>query len=68
MYPVLLNWAISSATTEYNFFAKDTWFCIRALTLTHVAVIQIYCTNKKEKVNPCSLNTGVVEWFFGDDR
>ena len=29
--------------TEYNFFADETWFCIRSLLLAHAGAIQIYC-------------------------
>ncbi len=32
--------------TEYNFFAAETWFCIRALILAHVCVIEIFCIKK----------------------
>ncbi|KAL7529971.1 hypothetical protein ACHAWF_003181 [Thalassiosira exigua] len=28
-------------TNEYNFFADETWFCIRALFLAHVGVIKL---------------------------
>ncbi|KAL7527593.1 hypothetical protein ACHAXR_005041, partial [Thalassiosira sp. AJA248-18] len=58
----------TKATNEYNFFADETWFCIRALILAHVAAIGHYCLEKREKINPRSLNTDVVEWFFGDVR
>lgn len=53
---------------EYNFFAPETWFCIRALLLGHIAVIQYYCLDRGESINPSSMNTDVVEWFFGDAR
>jgi hypothetical protein len=36
--------------------------------LAHVSAIQIYCVVKKERINPRSLNTDVIEWFFGDGR
>ena len=54
--------------TEYNFFADETWFCIRALILAHVCVIEIFCIQKKVSVNPKSMNTDTVEWTFGDER
>lgn len=54
--------------TEYNFFAEETWFCIRALILAHVCVIEIFCINKNVCVNPRSMNTDTVEWTFGDER
>ena len=54
--------------TEFNFFADETWFCIRALLLSHIAAIQIYCIEKGVSINPKSMNTDVVEWFFGDAR
>ena len=41
-----------SSTTKFNMFVKETWFCICALILTHVFVIQIHCIEKKERVNP----------------
>lgn len=53
---------------EYNFFADETWFCIRALLLGHVAAIQIYCVEKGMSINPRAMNTDTVEWFFGDAR
>ncbi|KAL7533595.1 hypothetical protein ACHAXR_005333 [Thalassiosira sp. AJA248-18] len=54
--------------TEYNFFADETWFCIRSLLLAHVAAIEIYCVRKSVSINPSSMNTDTVEWFFGDAR
>lgn len=54
--------------TKYNFFADETWFCIRALLLGQIATIQIYCIEKGEKVRPSSTNTDPCEWFFGDAR
>lgn len=54
--------------TEFNFFAQETWFCIRALILAHVCAIQIYCVEGGQSVNPRRMNTDVVEWFFGDGR
>ena len=56
------------AADEYNFFADETWFCIRALLLSHVAAIEIYSVQKKMKIRPGSMNTDAVEWFFGDLR
>ena len=58
----------SSPTTEYNLFVDETWFYIRALILSHVSAIQIYCINKGEKVNPRNLNTDIFGWFFGDSH
>ena len=34
---------IAGLATKHNFFAEETWFCIRSLLLDHVAAIQIYC-------------------------
>ena len=51
-------------TTDYNFFAKETWFFILALILTHVGAIKIDCINKVKKLNPRSLNTNVIECFL----
>jgi len=53
---------------EYIFFADETWFCIKSLLLAHVLVIHIYCITKGESVNPRTMNTDTVEWFFGDAR
>ena len=33
---------------EFNFFADETYFCIKTLLLGHVAAIQIYCVKKGE--------------------
>jgi hypothetical protein len=54
--------------TEYNFFANETWFCIKSLLLGHVAVMHIYCVIKGESISPRTMNTDTVEWFFGDAR
>jgi hypothetical protein len=54
--------------TKFNFFAKETWFCIRALLLSHVTAIQIYCIEKREKINPRSMNTDAVENHFANAR
>ncbi len=54
--------------TEYNFFANETWFCIKLLLLAHITVIQIYCVMKGESISPRTKNTDTVEWFFGDVR
>ena len=48
-------------TDWYIVFAGETWFCIRALILVHIAAIGIYRVQKREKNNPHSLNTDVVE-------
>ena len=55
-------------TDQYNIFADETWFCVWSLILAHVAAIEIYCVEKCKKINPRSLNTDVVERFFGDGR
>jgi hypothetical protein len=54
--------------TEFNFFANETWFCIKSLLLAHITVIQIYCVSKGQCVSPRTMNTDTVEWFFGDAR
>lgn len=54
--------------TQYNFFADETYFCIQALILGHVGAIQLYCVEKGESINPRSMNTDWVEWFFGNCR
>ncbi len=54
--------------TEYNFFANETWFGIKALLMAHITVIQIYCVMKGESISPRTMNTDTVEWFFGDAR
>ena len=38
--------------TEFNFFANETWFCIKSLLLAHTTVIQIYCASKGQSVSP----------------
>ena len=58
----------SDDADEYNFFARETWFCLRALILGHVALIQKYCVEMNEEINPKSVNTDICEWFFGDGR
>ena len=55
-------------TTEFIFFANETWFCIKSLLLAHIMVIQIYCVMKGQSVSPQTMNTDTVEWFFGDAR
>ena len=59
---------LSEDATEFNFFADETWFCIRALILAHVGAISIYCVLKRVSINPKKMNTDAVEWFFGDVR
>ena len=53
---------------EFNFFADETYVCIRSLLLAHAAAIKIYCVEQGEKINPRSMTTDVVEWLFGDVR
>ena len=54
--------------TESNLFVVETWFCIRALILTQVAVIEIYCVQRSEEVNPFCMTTDTVENKSGDER
>ena len=54
--------------TEFNFFADETFFCIHLLTLAHVSMIEIYCTQRKQEIRPRSMNTDTVEWTFGDEQ
>jgi hypothetical protein len=54
--------------TAYNFFADETWFCIKSLLLSHITVIQLYCVMKSESISPRTLNTDTVEWVFGNAR
>ena len=56
------------AATEFNFFADETWFCIQGLLLAHILIIQKYCVEKNERVNPRRINTDCVEWHFGNAR
>ncbi len=53
-------------STEYNFFADKTWFCIKSLLLAHIMVIQIHCVKNGESISPQMMNINTVEWFFGD--
>ena len=55
-------------TTEFNFFAGDTFVYICALILAHVSMIEIYCVQQKEEINPRSMNTNTAEWTFGNKR
>ncbi len=54
--------------TEYNFFADETLFCIKALLLGHVTAIDIFCTKDGERINPQMMNTDTVEPHFGNAR
>ena len=51
-----------------QFLGEETWFCIRALILAHVCVIEIFCIKKNVSVIPRSMNTDTVEWTFRDER
>ncbi len=51
-------------STEYNYFADETWFCVKSLLLAHVRVIQIYCITKGKSIYPQTMNTNTVEWFL----
>ena len=52
--------------TKYIFFANETWFCIKLLLLGHVAVMHIYCVIKGKSISPWTMNTDMLERFFGD--
>jgi hypothetical protein len=54
--------------TEFNFFANETWFCIKSLLLAHITVSQIYCVSKGQCVSPQKMNTDTVKCFFLDAR
>jgi hypothetical protein len=54
--------------TEFNFFADETWFCIKVLLLGHVTAIDIFCAKNGERINPRTMNTDTVEWHFGNAR
>ena len=47
--------------TEFNLFTGDTFFCICALILAHVSMIEIYCIQRKEEKRPRSITTDTVE-------
>jgi len=49
-------------------FLHLIFICFQSLLLAHVGAIEIYCVEKGESINPCTMNTDVVEWFFGDGR
>jgi hypothetical protein len=55
------------ACHRIQFFANETWFCIKSLLLGHVAVMHIYCVIKGESISPWTMNTDTVE-CFGDAR
>ncbi len=59
---------IAGLATKYNFFAEETWFCIRSLLLGHATVIQIYCVENSKSINPHTMNTDMVEWHFENAR
>ncbi len=70
-----LNWKVlhdemvrEKRATEFNFFADETWFCIKALLLSHVTAIDIFCAKNGERINPRTMNTDTVEWHFGNAR
>jgi len=46
---------------EFNFFADETYFCIRSLLLAHVAAIHMYFVEHGKKTNPRSMTTDAVE-------
>ena len=52
--------------TGYNFFANETWFCIKSLLLGHVTIIQLYCVMNGESNSPQTMNTDTMECVFGD--
>jgi hypothetical protein len=52
--------------TRYNFFANETWFCIKSLLLAHVTKIQINCVMDNKSISPQMMNTDTVDSFFGD--
>ena len=54
--------------TEYNFFANETWFCIKSLLLAHITIIQIYCGMKGKSISPRTMNTDTVECCVRDAR
>ena len=61
-------WPTKRWTPMNAIFFYETWFCIQALILAHVGAIQLYCVEEGESINPRSMNTDVIEWFFGDGR
>ena len=54
--------------TEFHFFADDTWRCIQMMVLGHVVVIEVWCLQRRMKVNPKVMNTDPVEHHFGNLR
>ena len=47
--------------TEFNLFTDETFFCICALILAHVSMIEIYCIQRNEEIRPRIMNTYTVE-------
>jgi len=47
-------------TTEYIFFANETWFCIKSLVLGHIAAMHIYCVIKGESISLWTMNTDTL--------
>ena len=54
--------------SKYNFFADETWFCIKSLLLGHIMAIEIFCVENGKNINPQTMNTDTVEWHFGNAR
>ncbi len=49
-----------------NFFADEAYFCIQSLLLSQITAIQIYCVKKGGSINPRTMNTDAVKWYFAD--
>ncbi len=48
------------------FFAEECYFCIQSFSFSQITVIQIYYVKKSESINPWTMNTDTVEWYFAD--
>ncbi|KAL7549851.1 hypothetical protein ACHAWF_013111 [Thalassiosira exigua] len=54
--------------TEWNFFADETWNCMKMLIMSNVLVIQYHCIERKFIINPRSMLTDSCENHFGNVR
>ena len=43
-------------------------FCVCALILAHICLIEIYCIDTNEELRPRAVNTDTVEWTFSGER
>lgn len=54
--------------TKWNFFADETWNCIKMLISSHLVLIEVYCIGKGMEVDPHRFTTDPCEHHFGNAR